>query len=100
MAAEPHLPLALNIVHNEARQRFEAEVDGRLCLCAYRRDGDVVAFTHTEVPPSLQGRGLAAALVREALAWAAAHGLQVRPLCSYVAAYLRRHPEAVPREAR
>jgi uncharacterized protein len=59
-----------------------------------------VAFTHTEVPPPLQGRGLAAALVREALAWAAAQGLLVRPLCSYVAAYLRRHPGAAPRVAR
>ena len=32
-------------------------------------------------------------LVRAALGHAAAHGLKVRPLCSYVQSYMRRHPE-------
>ena len=50
-------------------------------------------MTHTEVPPAFEGRGIAAALVREALAWARAQGLKVWPLCSYVAVYMRRHPE-------
>ena len=100
MVLQPSPPSVPSIVHDEARQCFEAEVDGRLCVCAYRREGDVVAFTHTEVPPALQGRGLAAALVRQALTWAATNGLRVRPLCSYVAAYLRRHPEAATRDGR
>jgi predicted GNAT family acetyltransferase len=43
------------------------------------------------VPAALQGRGLAAALVQAALAWARAERL--RPTCSYVAAYMRRHPD-------
>ncbi len=69
-----------------------AEIDGALALCAYRRDGDTLVLHHTEVPPALQGRGLAAALVQAALDWARAEQLVVRPTCSYVAAYLRRHP--------
>lgn len=79
--------------HNEPARRFEAEVDGSLALAAYRRDGDLLLMTHTEVPPAAQGRGVAAALVQAALDWARAEGLRVRPLCSYVAAYLRRHPQ-------
>ena len=83
----------MNIVHDAAQSRFAVMVDGRLCVCAYHLREGVVLFTHTEVPPALQGRGIAAALVRAALGWARAQGLAVRPLCSYVAAYMRRHPE-------
>ena len=39
------------------------------------------------------GRAIAAALVRTALAHARAQGWRVRPSCSYVASWMRRHPE-------
>lgn len=83
----------LNVVHNPAASRFEATIDGQLAVCEYRRQGQHVAFTHTEVPWALEGRGIAAVLVRHALDWARSEGLRVRPLCSYVAAYMRRHTE-------
>jgi predicted GNAT family acetyltransferase len=87
----PAEPLAVR--HNVAASRFEADVDGELAVSLYRRDGDTLLLTHTEVPWRAQGRGLAAELVRATLAWARAEGLKVRPLCGYVAAYMRRHPE-------
>jgi uncharacterized protein (DUF924 family)/predicted GNAT family acetyltransferase len=76
--------------HPEAR-RFETVVDGHLALCSYIRQGDTLVLPHTEVPPELQGRGVAAALVAATLAWARHQGLRVRPSCSYVATYMRRH---------
>jgi len=79
--------------HNVAAARFELDVDGALALCAYRREGDTLLFTHTEVPARCQGRGVAAIVVQAALDWARAEGLAVRPLCSYVEVYMRRHPE-------
>jgi hypothetical protein len=84
---------AVRVIHNAAASRFEALVDGQLSVCAYRLHEGTAFFVHTEVPPALQGRGVAAALVREALQWARDAGLRVRPACSYVAAYMRRHPE-------
>lgn len=84
---------ALTVLHNPAAQRFEVTVDGLLCQAAYRPVGDVLDIFHTGVPPALEGRGIAAQLVQAALAHARAHGLKVRPTCSYVAVYLRRHPE-------
>jgi uncharacterized protein len=33
----------------------------------YHREGNVIAFTHTEVPPAIQGRGVASALAQRAL---------------------------------
>ena len=83
----------IDVRHEPAAHRFVAEVDGWTSECSYRRDGDVVLMTHTGVPPALEGRGIAAALVAAALDWARREGLRVRPLCSYVAVYLRRHPE-------
>jgi predicted GNAT family acetyltransferase len=59
----------------------------------YQMRGDVMWMTHTGVPPAVGGRGVAAELVRTALAWADQRGLKVEPACSYVEAYMRRHPE-------
>lgn len=83
----------ITVRHNPQSRRFEAIVDGALARCDYWMDGDVMLLVHTEVPPALEGRGIAAALVRAALDHATAEGLRVRPRCSYVSAYLARHPQ-------
>jgi predicted GNAT family acetyltransferase len=82
-----------DVVHNEAASRFEMPVQGRICIAQYRLIDGVMWLTHTEVPPHLQGRGHAARVVKAALEHARAHGLKVRPACSYVSSYMRRHPE-------
>ena len=87
------LPASPAIRHRPEASRFELALDEGLAMCVYRRQGDVLLMTHTEVPPACGGRGLAAALVRCALDWARTEGLRVQPQCSYVAAYMRRHPE-------
>ena len=84
--------MSVSVEHLPERGRFQALVDGQRCVCDYRLAGDVMQLTHTEVPPVLQGRGIAAQLVAAALAHAQANALRVRPLCSYVQTYLRRHP--------
>ena len=85
--------MSLTVTHNPAASRFEARPGGHLAECSYQRQGDLLVLNHTEVPRALQGQGVAAALVAAALAWAREQGLQVRPVCSYVAAYMQRHPE-------
>ena len=85
--------MSVTVIHNPAASRFEAEIDGRLAVCAYRLNDGVLALTHTEVPRAAQGQGVAAALVDAALAWARSQGWRVRPVCSYVAVHMRRHPE-------
>lgn len=81
------------IEHLADRGRFQAVVDGQVCVCDYRLQGEVMHIVHTEVSPRLEGRGIAAALVKAALAHAESVGWKVNPLCSYVRAYMRRHPE-------
>jgi uncharacterized protein len=81
------------IVHNAAAGSFEAVVDGHRCECDYQVINGVMWMTHTGVPHALEGRGIAAQLVAAALAWAREQGLRVKPTCSYVAVYMRRHAE-------
>ena len=85
--------VAIDVRHNVAASRFEATVDGLLCRADYRLDDGVMRMHHTEIPAPLEGRGIAGRLVREAFRYAEANGLKVLPQCSYVAAYVRRHPE-------
>ena len=89
----PGMALPLTVVHNPAASRFEADIGGQLGVCLYRRAGDLLNLTHTEVPRAAEGPGLAGQLVAATLDWARAEGLRVRPLCGYVAAWIRRHPE-------
>ena len=85
------MPYAIH--HDPVHSRFESRVDGRLCVADYWRAGDVLVMTHTEVPHELQGRGIAAALVEAALEEARRLHLKIDPRCSYVRAYMKRHPE-------
>lgn len=85
--------MTIQIEHNQKSSRFEAHVDGQLCVAEYRLTAGIMQMTHTLVPPSLEGRGIAAQLVRAALAYAQAEGLRIDPVCSYVRAYMQRHPE-------
>ena len=78
---------------NAERNRFELVEDGHLARADYVIDGDVITFTHTIVPPALEGRGIASRLILHALTDARARGLRVVAQCPFVAAYIRKHPE-------
>jgi predicted GNAT family acetyltransferase len=84
------------VTHNTTSRRFEATVNGLLCRCDYRMHGDTMMLVHTEVPPQLEGRGIASHLVRAAFEHARQNGLDVLPVCSYARVWARRHPEVEP----
>jgi len=81
------------IRHNEAAQRFETTIDGKLSRADYRLHDGVMHMVHTEVPIDQEGRGIAATVVRAALEYARAHGYKVRPACSYVRSFMARNRE-------
>ena len=83
----------IDVRDNPAKSRFEAHLDGAVAIVAYTLDGDRITLAHTVVPHELEGRGVGSALVAAALASARERGLKVVPLCSFVAAYMKRHPE-------
>jgi predicted GNAT family acetyltransferase len=80
------------INNNAAQHRFELEVEGHLAAAYYERDGNVITFTHTEVPPELGGKGVGSTLVKGALEQVRAEGLKVVAECPFVKAWIGKHP--------
>ncbi|MDO4794640.1 MAG: GNAT family N-acetyltransferase [Brachymonas sp.] len=83
---------ALLITHLPQAQRFEAVVDGHTAYASYLMHGNTLRFMHTVVPQPLGGRGIGSALVKHVLDHAAQCGYRIDPQCSFVRAYIERHP--------
>ena len=74
--------------------RFTASAEGRVVGAAeYVVANGLRHFTHTEVDPELQGQGIAGRLARFALDDTRAQGFRAVPHCSYIAAWIDRHPD-------
>lgn len=87
--------MTVDVRHDPERERFFAEMDGEEVYLQYASlDDGRVDFRSTFTPPALRGRGLAAAVVAEALAWARAGGKDVVPSCGYVKRYLEKESAA------
>jgi predicted GNAT family acetyltransferase len=85
----------LAIHHDEKAHQFEVLINGDRAYLAYMDLGkQTLDFYRTFVPDSLRGRGIAAALVEQALNYAEISGYSVIPSCSYVERYLERHKPA------
>lgn len=85
----------LEVIHNPSEKRFETWVDDQLSKLDYIQDGKNFVITHVGVHPDLRGHGLAGRITQVSINYAKEHGLRVVPMCSYAAAYIRRHPEYV-----
>jgi predicted GNAT family acetyltransferase len=83
----------LEVVHNPEARRFEIHYGEEMARLEYRLRASTIIYTHTVVPPSLKGHGIAERLAREALDYARERGLSVVPLCPYVADYIEKHAE-------
>jgi predicted GNAT family acetyltransferase len=53
----------------------------------------LISAEHTHAPESMRGTGAAAALVEHMISHARANGFKVNPICPYVQAQYKRHPE-------
>lgn len=83
----------MEVAHNVAEHRFETWIDGKLSKLDYIEDDKNFVITHVGVQPELRGQGVAGKIVQVGLEYAKARSLRVVPMCSYAAAYIRRHPE-------
>ena len=86
------------ISHDRGAHQFSTVVDGSRAHLDYTLSGTVMTITHTRVPDAIGGRGVAAELMRAAVAAAVESGWTIEPACSYAAAYLVRHPQETEKE--
>lgn len=88
---------AFEIKHEDAGHRGRYVIyllDGSEAEMTYvRRDPDTIVADHTGVPPQYRNHGLALKLVEAAMTAARRDGFRIVPVCSYVVAQFRRHPE-------
>ncbi|MFE3461745.1 GNAT family N-acetyltransferase [Nocardiopsis aegyptia] len=81
-----------DVVDARDRRRYEITADGKMAgFAEYILTDELVTFTHTEIDPAFEGRGLGGALVRAALDDVRSRGLKVLPLCPFVKGWIQRH---------
>jgi uncharacterized protein len=84
----------MTIEHDTETHRFQVRLPAGTAILAYTPSSDkILEMYSTYVPMAARGKGVAAALVEAALAYARAGGYRVVPSCWYVAQWIRRHPE-------
>lgn len=87
-------PDAITLEEHGGWGRYVYRVNGMEAEMTFTRTvSGALVIDHTGVPRPLEGQGIAAALVLKAVADARAEGRKIVPLCSYVVAQFRRHPE-------
>lgn len=79
------------VVHNREQLRYEVYADGKLAgFTQYRRTGDRVVFTHTEIDEAFSGQGLGTVLAGEALDDVVAAELVIVPRCEFIAGFVKK----------
>lgn len=67
--------------------------DERIAKMEIGISGNNLTAYHTEVSPAAEGKGLAKKLLDAMVTYARKQGLKVIPLCPFVLAQFKRHPE-------
>lgn len=76
---------------NKDQKRFELVVEDQLVFANYRIEGETLYINYVEAPVSLRGTGAAGKLMEGIVALAKRENYNIVPICSYAAAWLRRH---------
>jgi predicted GNAT family acetyltransferase len=83
----------ISVVRNDKKHQYEAHLNGqRVGLSRFRLDDGTVVFTHTEVDPELEGKGVGSTLAKRALDDVRARGERVVAECPFIKEYIERHP--------
>ena len=83
------------ITNNTDESRYEIRLGDELVGHAeYTLNDGLITFTHTEIDPAFEGRGVGSQLVRQVLDDVRATGeRRVLPVCPFVKRWIQRHPD-------
>ena len=85
----------VGVSNNAELKRYDVKVGDDLAgFAEYMLSNGLITFTHTEIDPAFEGKGLGSQLVRFALDDVRATGeRKVLPLCPFVKGWMAKHPE-------
>jgi predicted GNAT family acetyltransferase len=87
--------VSIHVTDVPERERFEArdgDADQALAgFMTYQLTGNVIVFTHVDISPGYDGKGVDDALARTAMDDAAARSRTVVPICPFLAQWLTGH---------
>jgi len=76
------------------KSRFEIEENGQIAYLEFETDErGWMTIWHTEVPPTMRGRGVASELAKTAFEYAKANSLKVDVICPLAANFLANNSE-------
>lgn len=81
----------MDILHNPENKIFVTASEDHTAYLEYSLDKGTLDILHTVVPAPLSGRGIAAALVKNAYDYTLLHHLRITATCTYAAAWLEKH---------
>ncbi len=87
--------VTFTVIDVPGRERFEArdEADALAGVLTYQLTGAIIAYTHTQVDPAFEGRGVGSALARAAMDDARDKSRMVVPICPFLSGWLDQHRE-------
>ncbi|NJP30998.1 GNAT family N-acetyltransferase [Micromonospora thermarum] len=87
--------MQFTVIDVPERERFEArdETGVTAGLVTYQLTGTIIVYTHTEVAPAFEGRGVGSTLARAVMDDARAKRRTVVPICPFLSDWLGKHPE-------
>ncbi|PRY54030.1 hypothetical protein BCF74_12644 [Knoellia remsis] len=88
----------VTVTNNTDENRYEARLGDELAgVAEYQLTDELIVFTHTEVEPKFEGKGIGSALAQFALDDVRDAGTRkVLPLCPFIKAWIGRHPDYIP----
>jgi predicted GNAT family acetyltransferase len=90
-------PAEFAVVDVPERRRFEARLDSStIGFTQYAAHDRMIVLLHTEIDPSVEGRGFGSRLAAGILANLTSRDLSVVVRCPFIAAYVERHAGEYP----
>lgn len=85
--------MTYQLIDNTEAKRYEFDIEGKKPIVEYIKIPGKIYLTHTEVPASLQGQGIATTLIKAVLEEVEKNDWELIPLCPMIATYIKNNPE-------
>lgn len=81
------------VTDNKVFSQFEIKIGEHLAKIEYSNKSGKIFLISTEVPEELSGQGIASYLAKEAFKIIEKDRLTVVPMCGFIKAFIRKHPD-------